>query len=127
MKLGKLQTEWVEALEANPEQQIDSTMGRRDENGNERYCCLGKASCIIHGRSMINKRGLFDNRCKDVSIMTKKDMKSMGFRNQFGGFADGFAIGKCNSLVDLNDKMYTWPQIAKFIRENPEKVFTKSV
>ena len=127
MKLGKLQTAWVEALEANPEQQLIGSMGTLDEDGNEKYCCLGKASCIIHGKSMITKKGLFDSRRNNRGSMTEKDRKAIGLRDRYGSFTDAFNIKGKYSLVSLNDKLYTWPQIAKFIRENPEKVFTKSV
>jgi len=115
MKLGKKQEKWLKALESGRYKQGKDKLC--DKNG--RHCCLGVAA-----RSMRKKFKLESFRYSVEGCGTGLvSFEEIGLRSSGGKMR-----GETSSLITLNDSRgYTFKQIAHFIRENPERVFTKSV
>jgi len=96
-------------------------------------CCLGQAVVTMkefYGINPISKfinqeegRILFDER-SDTEL--DKSWKELGLYDCDGGFRNRESIKPYASLVQMNDEGATWPEIADFIEENPEIVFTES-
>lgn len=125
-KLGKLQEKWVKALESGKYKQ-DTENGYLKYNG--KYCCLGVA-CELEG-SLKSKPEEFGQyyikNTKNSFGLSKRLVKKYGFYGQLGETSDRDLSEGYICLADMNDSGRTFKQIAKFIRNNPEKIFKKSV
>lgn len=134
MQLGPLQEAWVKSLEDHPERQMDGQLGQLQEDGSYKACCLGEGLCVM--ARIKGERPPFDI---DFGVLKSEDEDyQLAIKDYSGlGIFDGCGIfigpgpidgaGATCSLAELNDAGYTWPQIAKIIRNNPERIFTKSV
>jgi hypothetical protein len=140
--LGPLQEMWLKSLEEHPERQIDGVLGRGSE---KQYfaCCLGElhiCACRINNLPLPFEDGLIvdildaseevkekDNNNKVLTESYIKYGLSSSVGSISGGWrgSDGYTAHQ--SLASVNDSGVPWKEIAKFIRENPRKVFTKSV
>lgn len=122
-KFTKLQLEWLEALESGQYEQCEGKL--YDGTG---YCCLGVAERIRDpNSSKLNPERpsftLDDEGVNAYSLIGDcgelKDTLCMGTLDE-----DGEEL-IAESLAVLNDSFgWTFKQIAEFIRENPEQVFT---
>lgn len=146
-KIGPLQEKWLRQLELHPERKTKGILGKKNRKGNIKACCLGQA--LICLRRFEGGKAPFNERGKIVDVAKNKDentatleysYKKLGLRGEggsFGGKIEDIEKGEnaynIKSLADMNDEslngkpVFTWPDIAKFIRENPTVVFTKSV
>lgn len=136
MELGIIQTAWVEYLEANPELKGAGWLGKETPDG-WKYCCIGGLLMSECARLGTQPKHYYPNGIQDAMYLTQNFSVSwLEYYEQYG-LNDGMGLFTnitayeghlYTSLADMNDcKRLTWPQIAKFIRENPEIVFTKSV
>ena len=108
---------WLATLEQHPERQTQGKLGTNDN----KFCCLGQLCDLLYEKNEISTT-------TDGELKYGQEGDSMYLPNEvvdFMGFYDWSGIideGK-SSLAEMNDAGATWPEIAKFIRENPEKVF----
>lgn len=138
MKLGPLQIKWLELLESGEYKQcVEGALCGLDDDCTEvcSYCCLGLAAVKVlnhdyrissTGSVRVNdqlyylsdwlKLGLYSNDGKFRSTLTLEEMGAY--------FPDATQL-RYHHLVQTNDDGATFKQIAKFIRENPERVFTE--
>ena len=131
MKLGPIQTLWLEQLEKHPERQMSKSLGFGDAR-NYKACCLGEL-LICKSRIKKLKFPFFDGELLDgdyfrggsPELELENSWQELGLRGSSGALKLQFKGHDC--LADANDNEMTWPEIAKFIRENPDAVFTKSV
>jgi len=116
---------WLTTLEQHPERQIGGILGKTDN----RFCCLGQLCHLIYESDEITVSDLggyymygenFDNE-----QLPNEVTEFMNFRGNLGDLKEDPDIDdRLYSLADMNDgDVFTWPEIAKFIRENPDKVF----
>lgn len=118
---------WLSQLEQYPERQTKTILG---EGTPRKYkaCCLGEAELCIHRIAKTKlpfvktSSQLPDQIFSGVEeqVLSKESYEKLKLRNDKGSILNG----KYSSLTYMNDDGgITWPEIAKFIRENPEKVF----
>lgn len=129
MKLGPLQTKWVEALEAHPNRQTAGHLGHVDGNGDIRACCLGQALLCLYGYAAIQSGLIRSGTIHGTLNPIDRDI--LGLYTHSGSIRQGEYISyndrEFRTLAQANDGGVPWSFIAKFIRENPESVFYKSV
>jgi hypothetical protein len=109
---------WLTTLEQHPERQTSGYLKKDDGT----MCCLGQLCDLLYEESEIGKSEYCyyhygeDENVEDLPLEV---VRLMGFYDSYGRIPD---LG--SSLAEMNDDLGdSWPQIAKFIRENPDKVF----
>ncbi len=124
MNLTEIQEKWLSELEAHPERQMKGSLGRKDKNGNIKCCCLGQACLIINENAEWYNDSILESN-HNRSALSWQDNAILGLNSINGVLKETAFINNINykSLVDMNDEGLTWPEIAKYIRENPENVF----
>ena len=131
MELGTLQKEWIKSLREHPERQGKRILGRRLDNDDYQACCLGElkmVDCRLNNFPLpFDEFGnIVDEKYSGIlgaSYQRYGLNSSTGIIN--GGFH--FSTGFKPSLAEANDSGVSWKEIADFIEQNPEKVFTHSV
>jgi hypothetical protein len=132
MQLGPKQKQWVQFLRDNPQLQMPGRLGQLVD-GELKMCCLG--ACLI----ILDKKKLnIDNQLIDTTEFIDKTLshsyKQMGLNSSTGelilseinsGITSKIRYKK--SLAQANDNGISWLEIADFIENNPEAVFTHSV
>jgi hypothetical protein len=129
-KLGPLQEQWLQSLEQHPERQTTNALGRKIYDG-YKACCLGEAA-IICGVAKWNAL----NRLTAVYKGDESDALFKG-HNLLGLYDCRGQMNKtlrsptqpekeCDTLALMNDRDFTWPQIAAEIRKDPTNFFTES-
>lgn len=133
-ELGPLQKMWLESLEKHPERQGRKVLGEGNST-HYKACCLGElliCEARLQGKPLpfSEDNVLYDGN----SFYLYDSYKRLGLRSKEGALKEhaGFFFrgGKeicLHSLARMNDHGYTWPEIAAYIRANPENVFTKPV
>lgn len=124
--LGPNQEKWLQAIESG-----DYPQGRQYLNKNNKFCCLGVACelfSVVVGSFSASENDLvtcYGNEEEDEScycLAPADTTRTLALRDDAGRI-DGKS--EYNSLASMNDNNLDFPTIAKFIRENPEKVFTE--
>jgi len=115
---------WLTTLEQHPERQTISVLGRTEG----KFCCLGQLCHLLYEEDEIttSKNGefYFYGSDFDSELLPKEIVDFMHFFDNSGCIEeDRESDDRKYSLADMNDNGTTWPEIANFIRENPEKVF----
>jgi hypothetical protein len=138
MELGPVQKDWIKMLREHPERQHKNYLGFKIGDS-ENYCCLGQLLvCYIKHNNLkeenyFNEEGRLIDNPTDVGNSHHYPYDSyekLGLFDSEGVFkvSSFFKSGqRFKSLSDANDSGATWPEIADFVEENPELVFTKSV
>lgn len=110
LELGPIQKQWVAALRSG-----EYPQGRSFMVCNGKYCCLGVAAKCF---------GLDHDRF----YLTNKSWELLGLRDSDGALAiaDIFETPHV-SLARMNDKGVPFAEIADYIEQNPDLVFTHSV
>lgn len=108
-QLNELQEKWLEALESGKYAQGKGWLAREN-----RFCCLGVAAVVC---------GIDEGRidhCKTLdSFLGVRD--ALHLRSGVGSLGSNYSG---MSLTGLNDESgKTFPEIAAFIRANPDQVF----
>lgn len=131
---GPVQRQWLENLERYPDRQCKGRLGDMTENGYE-ACCLGElllTDVRMKGGSImeiIQDGDSFYDEDGDSEVLANSFV-DFGLHGSGGEFRDGAQLindGSFDSLADMNDKGFTWPEIAQWVRENPEQVFERKV
>lgn len=152
--LGPKQQAWVDALRANPEQQLRGSLIHTERYVNGiGYCCLGKLCAMDMANAPegtykeygIGILGLsYYGMDESTYGLARYLVKEYGFRSNLGALAIPFyndgsthhkkwfpdikqGEGFYPCLAALNDNGATWPQIANYIEAHPGNVFTKFV
>lgn len=117
---------WLSQLEKYPERQTKTILG---EGTPSKYkaCCLGEAELCIHriAKTKLPFVKTYDQLPFQIlsgietSLLSNESYRKLKLNDNQGKILNG----KKSSLADMNDGGFTWPEIAKFIRENPKKVF----
>jgi hypothetical protein len=129
MKLGPLQEKWVETLEKYPEKQGRHLLGKIQEDGTIKLCCLGQGLlCLLEskGQSPLFKDNVLYNIQGSCYSLDYATTNSLGLYD-YKGCIMSLTLDRYTSLASANDGGVTWPEIAAFIRANPEAVFNKSI
>jgi hypothetical protein len=119
-KFTELQEKWLQALESG---EYEQTQDELCQGG--KYCCLGVATHVFNpDHQALKDNGWF--RKSDPRNATKTappDVRdALKLTDEHGTFLAEFEY--CESLVAMNDSSeFTFKDIAKFIRENPDAVF----
>lgn len=120
-KLGPNQEKWLKALESGKYKQGQGYLCKID-NGKPRYCCLGVAAKVFLGEGKPSKHESLISWRGNYYYATPKIQRLLQLYDEFGASAPTYDDW---SLVDLNDENYTFKQIAKMIRKNPNSFFKK--
>lgn len=122
MKLGPIQTKWIEYLEAHPEQQHLGSLGFKKDD-KIKLCCLGAGTMCISEGNFDEESGML-NVNDSHSILS--NYKKLGLYSNIGSF-QGIELAGYSALAYANDNGISWKEIAKFMRDHPEVVFAYSV
>ena len=114
-KLGPLQKKWVKTLRSGKYKQ-----GKEALKKGEKYCCLG-VLCDIEQK--LTTEGYVKGTGNEA-YLPKTLVSKYSFHSEEGNLKN-YSNGK-PSLVVMNDKGYTFKEIADFIEQNPEQVFKQS-
>ena len=137
MELGNLQKEWIKSLREHPERQISGTLGRKHDD-DYLACCLGELLMTAYRFNYIDNP-FGDKHYNDTCLVNggntgtiERDYDEFGLYSCAGTFKNGQQINIKNngyiSLAGMNDsENMTWLEIADFIEQNPEIVFSKSI
>lgn len=130
MELGEIQKAWIKSLRENGHRQHKHSLGIKISDEEYKACCLGEALCVLN--RLKGKESPFSHDC--IMDGTEKEVLSksyseLGLRGEAGALKKIHIINNISfdSLADLNDHAFTWAEIADYIEQNPENVFTKSV
>lgn len=118
---------WLSQLEKYPERQTKTILG---EGTPRKYkaCCLGEAELCIHRIAktklpFVKTSSQSPNQIFSEArtlVLSDESYQKLKLNGDAGDIRDE----RYSSLANMNDDGgLTWPEIAKFIRENPEKVF----
>ena len=147
--LGPIQQKWVEDLISYPERQIDNILGRKENDGTIRVCCLGQALLSFCEVSEISPnfipsesdqcysdfvefwlKDFGDDSCYDEDILINSYQK-IGLHDERGSvlYEKSFSYNGCiyPDLAGANDGGVPWKIIAEFIINNPKAVFNESL
>ena len=133
MEIGVKQEKWLKALESGRYKQGTGCLC--DSRGN--HCCLGVAARSMRQRFI--REGSVYSVNGGTNVLT--NYTPLGLKSGGGSLDSPIPIDVLNeyfspdwnyeelgSLWKLNDRIHaTFKQIAHFIRQNPERVFTESV
>ena len=114
MELGPMQQKFVDALRS--EKYIQGRLQLYSEYSDS-YCCLGVANVVCELK-------------ENSEIFLDNTYEKLGLRNRYGSFDKPYFIHTTPyvSLLEMNDNgKMSFKDIANFIEENPELVFTRSV
>jgi hypothetical protein len=125
--LGPLQEKWLKELESEKYKQGRGYLCQKAEDDSNVYCCLGIAAEFVLNISPI--RLIHEATCEFGGFRQfLRDFDRMGLDSDVGSLITPFYLKeqRIKSLADMNDKGWTFKEIAAYIRSNPENVFTKS-
>jgi hypothetical protein len=127
MVLGPIQKKWLKALKKYPERQHKFILGKKSKRGAFSLCCLGQLG-LIAGHMDWEDSNLVCNTNK-TQHCSYENYEDIGLKSSYGDIRPEVTVnGRIyNSLGTMNDGVMKWPDIAKFVEENPEMVFTKSI
>jgi hypothetical protein len=116
---------WLQTLEQFPERQTNGILG----NGQGKFCCLGQLCDLVYDENEKSVEGdadlgsvkKFGAELADTNL-PEEVIQFMGFADTIGGIINPDVTDETR-LAYMNDNAVPWPEIAKFIRENPDKVF----
>lgn len=124
-KFNKDQQKWLKALESGEYAQTKALLCNGDG-----FCCLGVA-CDVLGAKFeepgVGATAFRFGREREATVLPETIRKRLKLRTVSGGLRGRFRIGqaKCaEELTEANDNGAKFSSIAKFIRANPEAVFT---
>lgn len=125
-ELGPMQKQWIAALrDGEYIQNEDGGMMCVEMETGPEYCCLGVAVKLF---------GLDADHC----LLSNMSWFKLGLRSRHGDLKEVFFKNKLpfSSLVQMNDGLsfvegertrFSFSEIADYIEQNPENVFTHSV
>lgn len=110
-ELGPLQKKWVEALRSGKYRQCPDKL----HGGPLRYCCLGVAQHVVLGiKTPVGIEGTLQLSAVD----------GMKFRSDIGSIR-GALLSGYSTLAEANDAGVSFGNIAKFVEDHPQQLFTE--
>lgn len=130
MELGPIQKQWIKNLRDNPNMQLKNQLGICDNGKLVKACCLGM---LLHTYNEANgiedtviAGSLYCNIYAD-SAYALENYEQLGLYGSGGNIAyHPEDPNSMDSLATMNDSGKTWPEIADFVEQHPDNVFTKS-
>lgn len=138
-KFTEEQEQWLQDLESGKFKQAPRALCRIAPDGSRSYCCLGVAMERFHdgerdplddgADNPVIYRG--DDGEEWTGILSEQVMDLLHFRGTAGELAEGKSLRvtardlHVSVLTAANDCGASFADIAAFIRENPEAVFTQ--
>lgn len=126
----KEQLQWLDDLESGKFEQGKCYLHVYSDGNDDKFCCLGVA-CFRFSSIKPSKSGgvaFYDSGCH---YPTEEAVKILHLKDRVGTFRNEAKIDAMhagtmiiNALTEMNDSGFTFKEIAKYIRENPENVFT---
>jgi hypothetical protein len=121
-KLNAYQEAWLHDLETTDAPQAEGYLWIKSEG----FCCLGRAAILLdpQGADTELDTVFWDFQC---SILPDHLYKQLNLWSNVGDLRDTYesSDGIANSLTDFNDKlMWSFKQIAEWIRANPYQVWS---
>jgi len=118
---------WLQSLEKNPERQGKYCLGSKYKDS-YLACCLGEC-VIVHGDDVWEENRLIVADPLNIKEPTRAllyNYKKYFLRSKYGDLKTSAVIkgNEFSSLSAINDRGITWPEIAAYIRSNPDNVFT---
>ncbi len=150
MELGPIQKKWVEDLIAYAHRQIGGELGRKEDDGSIRACCLGQAllsyceikeiepnfiDSTLHDPEF-NHVEYWLKDFGDTSYMEEDSLRAsyekLGLKDPQGKIdnEEGLRYNAGETyftLAEANDAGVPWLAIAQFIIKNPKAVFNESL
>lgn len=113
-KLGPNQQAWVDVLRSGKYEQCKGTLERSGS-----FCCLGVLCMVAQGKGPIIR--FESNELEGGDLASQWRVREWVKLRSNDGQGQGLT-----SLMELNDeKGYTFPQIADFIEEHADKLFSE--
>jgi len=135
MELGIVQTKWIESLIVHPERQLQNQLGKKINDTEYKACCLGELLLCYNKENNIESEWrnnqLIDVYGKENEFTSTEWLGNhtlLGLHNSTGFLPVSVTIRNktYDSLAAMNDDGITWPEIAEYVKANPDNVFTKS-
>lgn len=127
MELGRIQTRWVEALESGRYKQY--TYGRLRKG--DKFCCLGVACDLYDPTNWAQVEPFHPGENCDLYRYDSESMelplRIVEWLELNGSQGEPVGSSREDSLVNLNDSDVSFREIAKTLRERPERYFIRSV
>lgn len=131
MKLGYKQEKWLKALESGKYKQGSGCLCNSKDDIKS-YCCLGVGAAIL-GKEFY-QREASTQLAVDGSEEFLEGYEELGLIGAAGEFCEPTLIHDADevprvqdSLAGLNDASFSFQYIAKYMRENSDNVFNKSM
>ena len=122
-EFSDFQLKWLEALESGEFKQGKNYL-KQIVDGEPHYCCLGIGCQLLKLEEVKPESGsddivaFVDSKVEsNTSTAGERLMKVLKIRDAVGSMTNN------SSLASMNDNNVSFKDIAKFCRENPEKVF----
>ena len=133
-ELGPIGKAWVKSLRENPERQMSSQLGEKNEDGTYKACCLGEYALVASEMNpSIAQLVEWDSHgelyCGSIEFL-EDAYKELGLKSYRGSLSKPLVVSDdvvYYSLADMNDDGMSWPEIADYVEANPHNVFTKPV
>jgi hypothetical protein len=130
MELGEIQKAWIKSLRENGQRQYKNGLGIK--TGGEEYlaCCLVEGLCVLNrfkGKHPPFIDGVLQDGADENAL--SNSYEELGLIDAVGELKISVEVNSIyrGSLAELNDYSFSWAEIADYIEQNPENVFTKSV
>ena len=126
-KFGPNQEKWLQELESGNNLQCKKSLTRFDSDCRH-YCCLGLAADKVLKLKRVDESDstsyFIFNKYRLFAYLSGESYYELGL---FSPQGDIMMNGEMKTLSQMNDSGLTFKEIAQFIRNNPEKVFSHSV
>ena len=113
------QTKWLEALESGEWEQTDGYLRDRERDGQYRYCCLGVATTLIDPDNINLEIG--NGICSLGSVAPEIVVETLMLFDNVGSAP---SLDDGDLTIKNDEQGYSFEAIAKFIRDEPWKVFS---
>lgn len=122
-KFTDFQLEWLDALESGKYKQGKSKLKYTDGEGKCNFCCLGVGCELLNIENKCGLDGTFVFEEDYVFLPPGKLTNALKLNDSTGALINNSNDTYSFSLSYINDTGKSFKEIAKFCRENPEKVF----
>lgn len=138
-ELGPKQSQWLRFLKDKEDQRIRFKLGTVNRKGQiETASCLGSLLMFVKPDSYSSHSLNIVDQTEGRSsyMIATYSYEELGLRSPMGHFVEGASIvhhqsnglrREYTSLVEANDQGVPWSVIARFVEQNPQYLFTKSM
>lgn len=128
-KFNEYQKKWLAALRSGEYKQCKGKLWREDsDTGEKSYCCLGVASELFNPDFLGMQPNMQDKSISSAGFVSFALVDVLKLNSESGSLRKSIpksAGSLVSSLVGLNDEAgYSFTEIAEYIENNPEAVFS---